>query len=220
MVVLFWSCSSLNLISPGLTSENRIRKTSNDKFEESSFYGTKNYQINLFFIEKLNLNAIFDDPNNIIDQSNKHNFFKNIKESDLLFLFEICFDKEKFRNRELDLDLYDYFLNGHQYLNKIEYIYPYSFSEKGTKIQLERPLLVNDNYPNQLNIIKTSENFVTCSRSIIKFDKLFYIEGKNTLIIKTPRKSQFSFDFEMKNGLFEKQNNDDIELKIKLKSRI
>ncbi|MBM9549251.1 hypothetical protein JWG40_19670 [Leptospira sp. 201903074] len=220
MVLLFWSCSSLNLISPGLTSENRIGKTSNAKFEESSFYGTKNYQINLFFIEKLNFNAIFDDPNNIIHQSNKHNFFKNIKESDILFLSEICFDKEKFRNRELDLYLYDYSLNGHQYLNKIEYIYPYSFTEKGTKIQLERPLIVNDNYPNQLNIIKTSEDFVTCSRSIIKFDKLFYNEGKNTLIIKTPRKSQFSFDFVMKNGLFEKQNNDDIDLNIKLKSRL
>ena len=81
-------------------------------------------------------------------------------------------------------------------------------------------MLVNDNYPNQLNIIKTSEDFVTCSRSIIKFNKLFYNEGKNTLIIKTPRKSQFSFDFVMKNGLFVKQNNDDIDLNIKLKSRL
>ncbi|MBM9547780.1 hypothetical protein JWG40_12175 [Leptospira sp. 201903074] len=220
LIASIYSCSALTLISPGLTSDNRIGKSSSIKFEESSFYGTKIYQVNIFYIEKENTKYIFEDPNNIIDQKIMENFLQNLKETDLIILSEVCFDKEKFRNKQLDFFLYKFSLNGNRYLEKIEYIYPYSFSEKGDGLSLERPLLINDNYPNQTNIVKTSDNFVTCSRSIVKFEKEFQNEGKNILNITTPRNSLTSYEFFIKNGKFEIQNNEDIELNIKLKSRM
>ncbi|TGL21025.1 hypothetical protein EHQ42_05575, partial [Leptospira levettii] len=63
---MIYSCNSLTLISPGITSEYRLGKNSSIKFEESSFYGTNIYQINVFYIENENRNLIFADPNNIL----------------------------------------------------------------------------------------------------------------------------------------------------------
>ncbi|TGM74281.1 hypothetical protein EHR01_12325 [Leptospira mtsangambouensis] len=220
IIIMISSCKSLTLISPGITSDNRLGKNSGLKFEESSFYGTDFYQLNVFYIENENKRYIFQDPNNIIDSGIKENFEKNINENDILLLSEVCFDKDKFRQKSLDLTLYDYSLNSQQYIDKIEYIYPYSFIKKGNSYSLERPLLINDYYPNQRNVIKTSDDFVTCSRSIIKFKKEFQYDGTNKLNITTPRKSIISFEFSVQNGKFVIQNNEEIEFNIKAKSRL
>ncbi|EMY68325.1 hypothetical protein LEP1GSC199_0605 [Leptospira vanthielii serovar Holland str. Waz Holland = ATCC 700522] len=145
-------------------------------------------------------------------------FEKNITENDFLLLTEICFDEEKFKEKILDLDLYDFELNGNMFNEKIEFIYPYSYISKGNRFNLERPLLIHDNYPNQHKVIKTADNFVTCSRSILKFKKDFQIEGKNILKIVTPRKSNIYFQFHIKNGKFEIQNIEEMDIKLKVKS--
>ncbi len=217
ILTFVYSCNSLTLISPGITSEYLLGKNSSIKFEESSFYGTNIYQINVFYIENENRNLVFQDPNNILDYKIKENFEKDISDLDILLLAEVCFDKEKFTKTPLDLILYDFELNGNKYLNKIEYIYPYSYSMKGNKYFLERPLLIHDNYPNQKNIIKTSDDFVTCSRTILKFNKNFQNDGKNKINIITPRNSYISFEYLIQNGKFVIQNNEEIELNAKVR---
>ncbi|MCW7479364.1 hypothetical protein ND856_18840 [Leptospira bandrabouensis] len=219
ILTFIYSCNSLTLISPGITSEYRLGKSSSLKFEESSFYGTNIYQINVFYIENENRNFIFQDPNNILDFKIKEKFENNISDLDILLLAEICFDKEKFKKTPLDLILYDFELNGNRFLDKIEYIYPYSFSMKGNKYSLEKPLLIHDNYPNQKNIIKTSDDFVTCSRTILKFNKDSQNDGKNRVNIITPRNSIISFEYLIQKGKFVIQNNEEIEFNVRIKHK-
>ncbi|MCW7475620.1 hypothetical protein [Leptospira levettii] len=215
ILTLIYSCNSLTLISPGITSEYRLGKNSSIKFEESSFYGTNIYQINVFYIENENKNLVFQDPNNILDSKIKENFENNISDLDILLLAEVCFDKEKFKKTPSDLIYYNFELNGNRYLDKIEYICPYSYSMKGNKYSLERPLLIHDNYPNQKNVIITSDEFVTCSRTILKFNKDFQNDGKNKINIITPRNSNISFEYLIQNGKFMIQNNEEIEFNVK-----
>lgn len=220
IVVSKTSCSSLTLVSPGITSEHRLNQSSNLKFEESSFYGTNIYQLNGFYIEKENTNLVLNDPNNIHHSKFKDQFEANISEEDILILVEVCFDKDKFKQRTLDLDLYQFELNGNPSIDTLEVIYPYSFRMKGNRYQLERPILINENYPNQKNVIKTADEFVTCSRTFLKFKKEFQKDGKNILKIMTPRKSVITLDFYIHNGNFLIQKSDDIELKVKVKSEV
>lgn len=220
VVLLISSCTSLTLISPGITSENHLLNATSIKFEEASFYGSNFYQFNVFYLEDENIRLVLNDPNNILNSKIKVKFEENISDTDFLLLAEICFDKEKFKQRDLDLEFYEFELNGNKFNDRIEFIYPYSYSMKGNKYNLERPILINDNYPNQKNVIKTADEFIACSRSFIKFKKKYQIESKNSLKIVTPRKSIINFQFYVKNGKFQIQNNDDINIKIKLKSEV
>ncbi|WP_245918590.1 hypothetical protein [Leptospira ellinghausenii] len=115
----------------------------------------------------------------------------------------------------MDLDLYQFELNGNPSNDTLEVIYPYSFLIMGNRNQLERPILINENYPNQKNVIKTADEFVTCYRTFLKFKKKFQKDGKNILKIMTPRKSFISFDFYIHNGKFIIQKSNDIDLKVK-----
>lgn len=214
---IFTACSSLTIISPGINSNDRLNKLTNIKFDEASFYGSSVYQANAFFINHQNLEDILNDPNNIVDNLTKENFEQNIKENDVILLAEFCFDKDKFKSNTLDFDQYNFKLNNTTFSTKLEIFYLYSAKKKGTLYAIEQPLLVYDKPPNQKNIIKTSVEFISCSRSILNFKNFKLSEGSNKFEIITPRNSQIFFDFQIKNGTFQLFQNEGADFKIEIK---
>ncbi|TGL36048.1 hypothetical protein EHQ49_16655, partial [Leptospira perdikensis] len=104
--------------------------------------------------------------------------------------------------------------NNTPFSKKLEVFYLYSAKKRGTLYVIEQPLLVYDKHPNQKNIIKTSSEFISCSRSIINFNNFKLAEGSNKFEIITPRGSQIFFNFRIKNGIFQSFQNEDADVKI------
>ncbi|ABZ94633.1 Hypothetical protein LBF_2136 [Leptospira biflexa serovar Patoc strain 'Patoc 1 (Ames)'] len=213
-ICFFASCSSLTIISPGINSNHRLNKLTDVKFNEAAFYGSTFYQANAFFINHQNIYEILNDPNNIVEKNIKEKFEKNIKNNDVILIAEFCFDKDKFNSSILDFDQYNFKLNNTSFSTNLEVFYLYSAKKKGTSYAIEQPLLVYDKPPNQKNIIKTSFEFIACSRSILNFKNLKLSEGSNKFEIITPRSSQIFFDFNIKNGIFQPFQDEGADLKI------
>lgn len=188
------SCA-LTIISPGVNSNYRLDKIGVYKFQESSFYGSKFYDLSAFFLEYENLKLVLDDPNNSLFNKEEKLNINQFEANNVNLLIEFCYDKEIEFDIENDLANYHYKLNNFEPLSSTSYFYPYSFSVRGEFIKKFKPFYVREKYPYQHRIYTTGDDYLMCIRSIVSFPKSAQNKS-NSLEILTPRNSLINFSYE------------------------
>ncbi len=193
-LLLCLSCA-LTIISPGLNSNYRLNKSGVYKFQESSFYGSKFYELSAFFLEFENLKLVLDDPNNALLNKNEKLNIDQFDANNIHILFEFCYDKDIEFDIEEDLSNYQYKLNSKESISLTSYFYPYSYSVRGDFIKKFKPFYVREKYPHQQRVYTTGDDYLMCIRSILVFPKS--AQNKfNSLEILTPRETLINFSYE------------------------
>ncbi|MCW7504355.1 hypothetical protein [Leptospira paudalimensis] len=208
----FQVCSSryyLTIISPGVTSEYRIKSISGIRMLEASYYGTWHYAQTAFYIEPDNLDALLSDPNNFI--LNHKVLFDSVSKDKTLvrILFEYCYDHSKQIPIDHDKDLYQFEWNGIEPKSKITYLYPYSYYKKGKRIRQKLPFYQQERYPKNEWKQTTGYDQYYCVRSLLEFDGFLQKKGINELKVITPREQLLFYEYEH-NGKFIHDSEEEI----------
>ncbi|ABZ97550.1 Hypothetical protein LEPBI_I1442 [Leptospira biflexa serovar Patoc strain 'Patoc 1 (Paris)'] len=198
--LLISTCASryyLTLVSPGITSETRLKKQTDLRMEEASFYGPWAYSHTTFYIEKSQLSKVLDDPNNTVFQSKEKFLLRKGDVSQLHLLFEFCYDKSKQIDIEKDMENYRFQLNGVDPTEKLVYLYPYSYFKKGKKFRQRFPFYERLAYPREHILITTGYDQLYCVRTLLGFDLTIEKQGKNLFEVTTPRNQLLYYEYEM-----------------------
>lgn len=200
VIVLFVvSCSSpmyLTLVSPGITSEARLKKQSDLRMEEASFYGSWIYSHAAFYIDQLQLPKVLNDPNNLVFQSKEKFLIQDIDPNSIHILFEFCYDERKQINIEEDKKQYSFQLNDINPSHTIVYLYPYSYFKKGNTYRRKLPYYQSLPYPNDSILTTTGYDQLYCVRTLLSFDPSIEKRGTNRFTVTTPRNQNLFYEYE------------------------
>ncbi|WP_244242869.1 hypothetical protein [Leptospira bouyouniensis] len=198
--LFFITCTSqyyLTLISPGITSDVRLKKQTDLRMEEASFYGPWFYSHTTFYIEKSQLPKVLEDPNNTVFQPKEKFILKKGDDSQLHLLFEFCYDKSKQIDIEKDMENYRFQLNGVDPSEKLVYLYPYSYFKKGKTFRRRFPFYERLAYPREHILITTGYDQLYCVRTLLRFDPSIEKRGYNHFEVITPRNQYLYYEYEM-----------------------
>ncbi|TGK97933.1 hypothetical protein [Leptospira levettii] len=208
----FQVCSSryyLTIVSPGVTSDYRLKSIGGIRMLEAAYYGTWHYTQTAFYMEPENLDALLTDPNNHI--LNHKELFDSVSKdrSSVRILFEYCYDQTKPIQIDEDKEQYQFEWNGNEPKSKISYLYPYSYYKKGNRIRQKLPYYQSERYPKNEWKQTTGYDQYFCVRNLLEFDGSIQKKGTNELKVVTPREHLLYYEYEY-NGKFIHDSEEEI----------